>query len=280
MPQNTRRRPVLRTLVGIVALAAGLRCASAADSAGTTFVPLPECSARAQSGTPYSAEGLHGSGVEPNALLPEERKQGWRLLFDGRTLKGWSGFQREDVPPVWRVRDGALTLAKLAGDTPGKERGDLRTADVFGNFELRLQWAVAPGGNSGVFFFVREGVDQRIWRAAPEVQLLDDPRHRDGLLESHRAGALYDIYPPACNALRPPGEYNDLRLVVRSGHVEHWLNGYRVVQYELDSEDFKARLARSKFRDAPYFAKERRGHLAVQDHGDEIRFRSIRVREL
>ena len=281
MPQNARIRiPVLRTLVGAVALAAGVECAFGAESPGPAFNPLPECSARARSETPYSTHGLHGSGDAPNALSPEEHKEGWRLLFDGKTLEGWSGFQREDVPPVWRVRDGALVLAKLAGDTPGPDRGDLRTVDVFENFELRLQWAVAPGGNSGVFFFVREGVDQRIWRAAPEVQVLDDPRHRDGLLESHRAGALYDIYPPTCNALKPPGEYNDQRLIVRNGRVEHWLNGYRVVQYELDSDDFKARLARSKFQDAPYFAKQRRGHLALQDHGDEIRFRSIRVREL
>ena len=277
------RVQVLSALLSVLALAAGPTSAVAAGNAATpaaAFAPLPECSSRPRSEVPYSTEGLHAAGVQPNALSNAEREEGWRLLFDGGSLKGWSGFQRPDIPLVWQVRDGALTLAKLAGDKPGPERGDLRTIDAFGDFELRLQWAVAPGGNSGVFFFVREGVDQRIWRAAPEMQLLDDPRHRDGLLESHRAGALYDIYPPKCNALKAPGEYNDSRLLVRGGRVEHWLNGYRVVEYELDSDDFKARVARSKFRDAPHFATERRGHIALQDHADEIRFRSIRVREL
>lgn len=283
MPRIAHHRvQVLSALVSVLALAAGSKGAVGAETSAApaaVFTPLPECSSRPRAEVPYSAEGLSAGGGQ-NALSKAEREQGWRLLFDGRSLEGWSGFQRQDIPSAWQVRDGALTLAKLAGDRPGPERGDLRTIDAFGDFELRMQWAVASGSNSGVFFFVREGLDERIWRVAPEMQLLDDPRHRDGLLESHRAGALYDIYPPKCNALKPPGEYNDARLLVRNGRVEHWLNGYRVVEFELDADDFKARVARSKFRDAPHFAKERRGHLAVQDHGDELRFRSIRVREL
>jgi hypothetical protein len=284
MPKHSGHRvQVLRTLSGVVTLAMSSWSIHAADSPpspAATFKALPDCSARPRSEVEYPAEGLLGASVEPNVLPKAEREQGWRLLFDGRTLEGWTGFQRPDAPGAWQVRDGALTLAKLTSEKPGPERGDLRTVDTFENFELRLQWAVASGGNSGLFYFVREGVDKLIWLAAPEMQLLDDPRHRDGLLESHRAGALYDIYAPKCNASKPPGEYNDLRLLVRNGRVEHWLNGYRLVQYDLEGDDFKARVARSKFRDAAEFAKQHSGHIAVQDHADEVRFRSIRIREL
>ena len=157
-------------------------------------------------------------------------------------------------------------------------RGDIVTESEFADFELRLQWAVEPGANSGIFFFAREGTADRIWKTAPEVQVLDDARHKDGALPSHRAGALYDIYEPKCNALKPPGEYNDARLVVRKGHVEHWLNGYRLVEYDLDSDDFRKRVAASKFRDQPQFARVQRGRLGLQDHGDVIRFRNIRLR--
>jgi hypothetical protein len=248
-----------------------------AASANSAFVPQPSCSSLPPGSVAYSAEGMRG---DPNVLSNDERRDNWRLLFDGVSLKGWAGFQRATIPPGWQVQAGVLTLSKFLGEMPSSERGDLRTVDAFDNFELRLQWAIAPGGNSGIFFFVREGVEDRIWKVAPEMQILDDARHEDGAQLSHRAGALYDIYAPECNALRTPGEYNDVRLIVRDGHVEHWLNGYRVVQYDLDSADFASRLAQSKFAAMKQFAKIRRGHVAFQDHGDELHIRSVRIREL
>ena len=215
-----------------------------------------------------------------NELASDERGGGWRLLFDGKSTRGWRGFDAEAIPRAWRVEKGALTLSKLQEGESTEGRGDIVTDTQFANFELRLQWAVEPGANSGIFFFAREGAADRIWKAAPEVQVLDDARHKDGELPSHRAGALYDIYEPKCNALKPAGEYNDARLVVRNGHVEHWLNGYWLVEYDLDSDDFRKRVAASKFRDQPEFARVHRGRLGLQDHGDVIRFRSIRLREL
>jgi hypothetical protein len=233
------------------------------------FSPLPDCSSSAGQ-VAYSKDGL----------TPDEHGREWQVLFDGKTTRGWRGFEDKAIPRAWRVEDGALTLSKLAEGAPTEGRGDIVTDAEFGDFELRLQWAVEPGANSGIFFFAREGVADRIWKAAPEMQVLDDARHKDGELPSHRAGALYDIYEPKCNALRPAGEYNDARLVVRKGHVEHWLNGYRLVEYDLDSDDFRAKVKASKFRDQAEFARVHRGRLGLQDHGDVIRFRSIRLRKL
>ena len=245
----------------------------------SAFSPLPDCSLPA-SQVAYSKDGIVAATSSGNQLTPDERGGGWRLLFDGKSMHGWRGFDTEAIPRAWRVEKGALTLAKLQEGASTEGRGDIVTDAQFANFELRLQWAVEAGANSGIFFFAREGAADRIWKAAPEVQVLDDARHKDGELPSHRAGALYDIYEPKCHALKPAGEYNDARLVVRNGHVEHWLNGYRLVEYDLDSEDFRKRVAASKFRDQPEFARVHRGRLGLQDHGDVIRFRSIRLREL
>lgn len=274
----------MRSLVcaTLMVVASGeITAANSPASGPSAFIPQPACSSLPSATVEYSTQGLpDGLDVEPNKLSDEERRENWRLLFDGRSLKGWSGFQRSTIPSGWRAEDGALTLPKFPGEMPSSERGDIRTVETFDDFELRLQWAIAPGGNGGIFFFVREGVEDRIWKVAPEVQILDDARHEDGVEPSHRAGGLYDIYPPKCDALRPAGEYNDVRLVVQDGHVEHWLNGYRVAQYEIDSADFGSRVAQSKFRDMKEFAKVHRGYLALQDHGDEVRFRSIRIRKL
>ncbi len=236
----------------------------------TGFKALPDCSSLPAGQVAYSKDGL----------TADERGGGWRTLFDGKTLHGWRGFDGKAAPRPWHVENGALLLTKLREGESFDGRGDIVSEAEFGNFELRLQWSVDSGANSGIFFFAREGVADRIWKAAPEVQVLDDARHEDGALPSHRAGALYDIYEPKCNALNPVGEYNDVRLIVRNGHVEQWLNGYRLVEYELDSDDFRKRVAASKFRDQPEFARVHRGRLGLQDHGDVIRFRRIRVREL
>lgn len=251
-----------------------------AANPSTTFVPRADCSSLPAGSVEYSTLGISSAAEVPNQLSKQESGQHWRLLFDGKSLNGWSGFQQSTLPRAWHVEEGALALPPFTGrEPPPAERGYIRTTDAFENFELRLQWAVAPGGNSGIFFFVREGVESRIWQVAPEMQILDDARHEDGIETSHRAGGLYDLYPPKCNALRPAGQYNDVRLVVNHGHIEHWLNGYRVAEYQLDSPDWRARVAKSKFADMQEFGKAHEGYLALQDHGDAVRFRNIRVRQ-
>lgn len=272
----------LRTTIGWLLLTMHGGVALAADAAGATtgYVALPNCSSLPEGTIEFSTLGMSDhSHQSPNALSAEERKANFRLLFDGTSLNGWHGFQQQAIPAAWHAADGTLSVVKWNQGDPTDNRGDIRTADEFGEFELRLQWAATPASNSGIFFLAREGVAEAIYESAPELQILDDAGHEDGAEPSHRAGGLYDLYAPKCNAVRPIGEYNDVRLVVRHGHVDHWMNGYRVLSYQLGDAEWSRRIAHSKFRDWPNFGVARRGYIALQDHGDVIRFRNIRIQE-
>lgn len=195
----------------------------------------------------------------------------WRSLFDGRSLAGWRGYRSQSPPAGWRVVDGTLVR-----EGPG---GDIMTADMFENFELALDWNVAPGGNSGIFYRVTEKADAT-YETGPEMQVLDDARHRDGSSRLTSAGALYGLYPALAGAVKPAGEWNAARVVVNRGHVEHWLNGVKTAEAEIGSDDWNQRVANSKFRQWPGFGKASRGHIALQDHGDRVAYRNIRVRVL
>ena len=204
-------------------------------------------------------------------LSAAERAAGWRPLFDGRTLAGWRALKSETPPPGWWAVSG-----ELIRDAEG---GDLLTAEQFGDFELALEWRIAEGGNSGVFFRVTTDHEET-WQTGPELQLLDNARHPDGRNPLTSAGANYALHAPTRDVTRPPGEWNDTRLHVQGAHVEHWLNGVQVVRYELWSEDWEARVAASKFAALLGYGRARRGHLALQDHGDFVAFRNLRVRPL
>jgi 3-keto-disaccharide hydrolase len=212
----------------------------------------------------------------PNQLTAAEQKAGWRLLFDGKTTAGWRGFKKTDFPKGrWVVRDGALAhIATGAGDSQGG--GDIVTIARFSDFDLRFDWRIAPGGNSGLKYFVTEDRDGPI---AHEYQVLDDARHPDAKVGAHRqAGAFYDVLPPAADkTLRPVGEWNESRVLVKGNHVEHWLNGRRVLEYELGSPELRAAIAKSKFKDVPGFGTKTSGHILLQDHGDEVAFRNIKI---
>jgi hypothetical protein len=207
----------------------------------------------------------------PNTLTAAERADGWRLLFDGESTDGWRGYGRPDMPDGWRVVDGALTRVG-----PG---GDIITEDVFRDFELALEWNVAPGGNSGIFYRAIEG-DGPIYMYAPEMQVLDDDAHADGLSRLTAAGANYGLYPAPAGVVRPAGEWNAVRIRVEGSHVTYWLNGERIIDYELGGADWGARVAGSKFAEWPDFGRAAEGHIGLQDHGDRVAFRSIRIREL
>lgn len=270
-----------RILIGLLlTMHAAAALAASDESNKSGYVALPDCSSLPKGAVEFSPAGMRNQSNESsNALTEDERKANFRLLFDGTSLKGWHGFQQEALPSAWHVKDGTLSVSKWKQGDPTDNRGDIRTAGEFDNFELRLQWAATPASNSGIFFFAREGVAEAIYEGAPELQILDDAGHEDGAEPSHRAGGLYDLYAPKCNAVRPIGEYNDVRLVVRDNHVEHWLNGYRVLTYQLGGAEWGKRIASSKFRDMPHFGVARRGHIALQDHGDIIRFRNVRIRD-
>jgi hypothetical protein len=196
---------------------------------------------------------------------------GWRPLFDGRTLAGWRRYRGGDVASGWRVVDGTLVREARGGD--------IITTDEFGNFELTLEWKIAPGGNSGIMYRVTEDADAP-YETGPEMQVLDDERHPDGRSRLTSAGALYGLYPAPTGAVKPVGEWNAVRIVVNGSHVEHWLNGVKTAEAEIGSDDWNQRVANSKFRQWPGFGKASRGHIALQDHGDWVAYRNIRIREL
>ncbi|NJD11931.1 MAG: DUF1080 domain-containing protein [Gemmatimonadetes bacterium] len=213
---------------------------------------------------------LHGLTAQ-NTLSPEERAAGWRLLFDGRSLAAWRGYNQPTMPAGWQAVDGALTRVEPAGD--------IITRDQFGDFELALDWKIAPGGNSGIMFRVRETADPAYY-TGPEIQLLDTTGLAEQPAPETSTGSNYALHAPTAALAKPAGEWNAFRLLVRGNHVEHWLNGTRIVSYELGSDDWKRRVAASKFKDMPGYGVAPRGYIALQEHGAMVAFRNIRIREL
>lgn len=211
--------------------------------------------------------GPGGSSMNARAAMPTQ----WRSLFDGRTLAGWRGFRMDSAPAGWQVEDGAITRLGRAGD--------LVTEEQFANFELEIEWKVAPGGNSGIMFRVTEESEET-YHSGPEMQVLDDSAHRDGLSRLTAAGANFGLYPAPAGVVKPAGEWNAVRLVVNGAHVEHWLNGVQVVEYELWSPEWEAKVAASKFAEWPGYGRARSGLIALQDHGDRVAYRNIRIRVL
>jgi hypothetical protein len=210
-----------------------------------------------------------------NQLTPAERKAGFRLLFDGKTTKGWRGYKKQEVPAGWKVVGGALTLVENGA-------GDLVTTDTFDNFELLIDWRIAEGGNSGVMYRVAES-EPAPYLTGPEYQVLDDERHPDaskGSPGTRKAGSLYDMYPVEKKVVHPAGRWNHARIVADGKHLEHWLNGVNVVEAMIDSSDWIDRIAKSKWKDAKKFGREERGLIDLQDHGDKVEYRNIKIREL
>jgi len=212
---------------------------------------------------------------QANTLTDAERQAGWTLLFDGSSTAGWRGYGRADMPAGWQAKDGALTRVDRGGD--------IVTTKRYRNFELALEWKVGPGGNSGIFYRGLESDEPRlhpIFESAPEMQVLDDERHPDGKSPLTSAGSNYGLYPVPRGVVHPAGQWNQVRILVDGDHVEHWLNGQKVVSYELGSADWKDRVAGSKFRQWPLYGTGREGVIGLQDHGDPVWFRSIKLREL
>ena len=206
-----------------------------------------------------------------NILTPEEQQAGWRLLFDGQTTHGWHGFRAGEMPAGWQAVDGCLVRVG-----PG---GDIVTDEQFDNFELQLEWRISPGGNSGIFFHVSEAYDA-VWFTGPEMQVLDNAEHADGKNPKTSAASNYALHAPLRNMTEPVGMFNKARIVVHGNDVEHWLNGVKVVSYTLNSPEWKNLVAASKFADLPHYGREKTGHIALQDHGDKVWYRNIKIRTL
>lgn len=213
-----------------------------------------------------------------NQLSEADARAGWTLLFDGHSLAGWRAYKRPDAAGTrWRVEKGTLTLP---GSEGGSSRGrrDIISADTFDRFELAWDWRVAAGGNSGVKYFVLEDMDSAIGH---EYQIIDDERHADAKVGTERqTAALYDVLAPSHRKLQPSGSWNRSRVVVNAPTVEHWLNDVKVLTYELGSPALRAAIADSKFKDVARFGTLQRGHILLQDHGDQVWYRNIRIRRL
>ncbi|MET0390294.1 MAG: DUF1080 domain-containing protein, partial [Polyangiales bacterium] len=209
---------------------------------------------------------------EPNRLSAAERDAGFALLFDGKTMQGWEGHAGAPLGSAWKVKDGVLRSLGTSGP-------DLVTRERFADFELELEWQVTPGANSGIFYRASEAQGP-LWQAAAELQLLDDDQHADGQTPTHRAGSVYDLYPPRAAITRQVGEWNHARVVARGQHIEHWLNGHKLVEYDIGSPSWQLQLAASKFRNRPDFAAAASGRIGLQHHGSEVAYRNIKLRPL
>ena len=213
---------------------------------------------------------------DPNTLTAVEKAAGWRLLFDGSSTAGWRGYKKPDAAGLrWIVKDGAVCLPPADGaDTRGHR--DIITTDTFGDFDLTWQWQVQPGSNSGVKYFVVERGDAAIGH---EYQIIDDARHPDAKISTERQTAsFYDVKSATARPIKAIGEWNTSRVLVQSNQVEHWLNGTKVLDYELGSPETLAAVQDSKFKSNAGFGTKTPGHLLLQDHGDAVCYRSVKIR--
>lgn len=241
-------------------------------------------------GAPAAGASAQGGAAAPNTLTAAERAAGWKLLFDGRTLAGWRGLGYDSIPTAhWKVERGAIRkipngeIPRLPDGQPAAG-GDLMSMATFADFELAWDWKIGTAGNSGLKYNVSEALSMAV---APnhaaigfEYQLLDDSLNDDNKLASHLTASLYDMIPSnAATLVRAVGDWNTSRLVFLGNHVEHWLNGRKVVEFDLGTARVDSLLTLSKYRSIKDFSSRKKGHIVLQDHGEEIFFRSIKIKE-
>src|SRR5258708_2892059 len=220
-----------------------------------------------------------------NVLSAEEAKQGWKLLWDGQTSHGWRSAKAQNFPEKgWEIHDGVLSVT-ASGGAEGGESGDIVTLEKFSDFELVADFKIYPRTNSGIKYFVDTDLNKGAGSAIGlEFQILDDERHPDAKLGrngNRTMGSLYDLIPAAANKIvKPIGEWNTARIVVRGAHVEHWLNGMKVVEYTRFTPEFRKLVAESKYKVWPQFGELKEGPILLQNHGDAVAFRNIKTRRL
>jgi len=237
---------------------------------------------------PENNIGFHRNQTQSyaaNTLTETEKQAGWKLLFDGNSMDEWKRFKTSDIGKSWIIEDDAITLdakKNATGQWYVEDRGDLITKDEYENYELSLEWKISNCGNSGIMFNVVESDDYgNTWETGPELQILDNVCHPDSRFPTHRAGDLYDMIECRYVTVKPAGEWNSVRLIKIGGKMEHWLNGVKVIEYEMYTPVWDRMIANSKFKDMPGFGRAKKGHIALQDHGDaRVAFRNIKIKEL
>lgn len=207
-----------------------------------------------------------------NELTPDEKKAGWKMLFDGKTTSGWRGFKKPSFPEKgWTVRDGELQLEA------GSKAGDIITEQKFSEFDLTWEWKIPPGANNGIKYFILE---ERRQALGHEYQMIDES-DRKKIAPKHRTASFYEVLPPSQDKpLKPPGEWNHSRVLVQGNHVEHWLNGKKVLEYELGSEEVLKAVQNSKFKTVKGFGERQNGHILLTYHNDPVSYRNIKIRPL
>ena len=215
--------------------------------------------------------------AEPNTLTPEEKEQGFELLFDGKTLDGWRTFKEDKPREQWKVIDGAITLTEGGG-------GDLATKEMFGDFDFRCEWKIVHGGNSGIIWHSTEDHGQP-WVTGPEYQILDsfsspDHKYPHEIEAKNLAGGLYALKTAKAEWSKPAGEWNKARILIEGTKITLYLNGNITAEVDTTTDDWKEMLSKSKFAGWDFFNKAEKGHIVFQDHGDSVSFRTVRVKKL
>ncbi len=211
--------------------------------------------------------------VAQNTLTDQETKEGWQLLFDGKSLEHWRNFKKPGISSKWIVKDGAMVKTKGGGDIVTKKK--------YENFDLKMEWKIAIAGNSGIFILANEtAADKKIYTRAPEIQILDNEKHSDRKLATHRSGSLYDMIAAPAASQKPAGEWNTLRVLFNNRHLQVWQNEVVAFDVKLGSEAWIKALNGSKFKTWPGFAEALDGHIGVQEHGADVSLRNIKIKPL
>lgn len=217
------------------------------------------------------------SAQKLNTLTKQEKAAGWKLLFNGANTDGWHTYQKKEASAAWKVEDGALALDQQAKKN-GAPGGDLVTNDEYENYELTLEWKISEGGNSGIIFSVHEAPEfSATYLTGPEMQVLDDAKHKDGKIVKHNSGDLYDLKKSTSFAAKPVGEWNKVKIRKKDGKLTFWLNGTKTVETTMGTDEWKELVANSKFKTWKGFGEYAKGHIALQDHGDGVWYRNIKI---
>jgi len=226
------------------------------------------------------------STVNTTTANTPKTEDGWISLFDGKTTNGWHTYGKNTIGKAWKVADNTLYLdASSKKDWQTEEGGDILTNEEFENFHLKLDWKISPKGNSGIIFYIKEDpAYQHPWQTGPEMQVLDngptpDSGHPDGKIHMHRAGDLYDLIASK-EAVKPAGEWNEVEIVANNGKLDFYMNGQHTLSTTMWDDNWKNLIAKSKFKDMPGFGTFKKGKIALQDHGDNVWFRNIRIKRL
>lgn len=220
-----------------------------------------------------------------NTLTKEEKKEGWVLLFDGVSTDQWRGYLKDAFPSGWEIEDGAIKCnGSGRGEAGAKDGGDIITKKQYQNFEFTVEWKISEGGNSGIFYLAQEKPDQKIYMSSPEMQVLDNEKHPDAKLGkdgNRQAGSLYDLIPASPQNAKPVGEWNKVVITVYKGTVIHNQNGVNVLEYHLWTDEWTNMVKDSKFKDWPDFVDPAsKGYIGLQDHGDDVWYKNIKIKEL